>query len=193
MNTIDIKAAKTQAAVHPLIKKRWSPLSFSDQAIPDEKMQELFEAARWAASAYNEQPWEYVYAHKGTPGFDDLWNCLMGGNQPWTKKAAVLVVAIARNTFSMNGKPNNWAMHDLGMANAQLLLQAAENDIYGHLMAGFEPDKVNDLLQLSENQQPVCMGALGYLGDPEELEEAYKSRELAPRSRKEVSEFITAL
>ena len=193
MNSIEIKTADTSEGVHPLIKKRWSPLSFSDQLISEEKIQELFEASRWAASAYNEQPWEYVYAHRGTKGFEDLWNCLMGGNQPWTQKAAVLMVAIARITFTMNGKSNNWATHDVGMANAQLLLQAAENDIYGHLMAGFDPVKVKELLQLDENQEPVCMGALGYLGDPEELEEAYKSRELAPRSRREVSEFATKL
>ncbi|MEL6865291.1 MAG: nitroreductase family protein [Bacteroidota bacterium] len=193
MKSIEIKKPSVQTAIHPLIQKRWSPLSFANQSIAEAQMEELFEAASWAASAYNEQPWQYVYAHRGTEGFEQLWSCLNEGNQPWTKAASVLFAAIQSNTFSKTGKPNHWASHDLGMANAQLLLQAVHRDIYGHLMAGFDPQKLSQLLNLEEGYRPVCMGALGYLGDAEAMTGTYKTREQSPRSRKPVSTFTKRL
>ena len=192
-NTPNIKAPEVAYNIHPLIQKRWSPRSFSDQEIAPEQLNELFEAARWAASANNEQPWQYVYAFRGTPAFEQLWNCLKPGNQPWTKDAAVLIVSIERKTFAKNGNANPWSTHDVGMANAQLMLQAADRDIYGHMMAGFDAAQTAALLQLSEEQKPVCMIALGYLGEAEALEEPYKTRELAPRSRHSITEFTREL
>lgn len=187
--SIHIKIPAVQTDIHPLIKKRWSPLAFADKPISTEQMEELFEAASWAASAFNEQPWQYIYAHQGTEGFEQLWSCLSSGNQPWTKSASVLFVAAKKNTFSKNGKSNQWAAHDLGMANAQLLLQAVHRDIYGHLMAGFDNAKIKTLLNLGDNFTPICMGALGYLGEADTLEGKYKTRELSPRSRKTIQEF----
>mgnify|MGYP000341990349 CR=1 FL=1 len=177
MESLTIKKPQVNADIHPLIQKRWSPLAFADKAITDEQLKELFEAASWAASAYNEQPWEYIYANKGTEGFEKLWSCLAEGNQPWTKEASVIFVAIKKDTFALNGKPNPWAAHDLGMANAQLLLQAVHRDIYGHFMAGFDADKVRKSFDLEDKVSPVCMGVLGYLGDAANLGEAYKKRE----------------
>lgn len=193
VESINVKAAVVQTDVHPLIQKRWSALAFSEQQITDEQIEELFEAASWAASAYNEQPWHYFYARRGTDGFEQLWSCLKAGNQPWTKAASVLFVAVHTNTFAMNNMPNSCAAHDLGMANAQLLLQAVHRDIYGHLMAGFDVEKVRQLLKLGENSTPLCMGALGYLGDADSLTDAYKNREKSPRNRKPVSSFTTQL
>lgn len=193
VSTLQIKTPETEHDVHSLITKRWSPRSFSDQAIATDQLNSLFEAARWSASANNEQPWEYVYAHQGTPGFDQLWDCLMPGNQPWTQKAAVLVVAIQRNTFAKTGKTNPWATHDLGMANAQLMLQAAHQDIYGHMMAGFDASKTKEALNLSDDQRPICMIALGYLGEAEALEKPYLSRELSPRNRLSINQFTREL
>ncbi|MFT4667651.1 MAG: nitroreductase [Ulvibacter sp.] len=189
MESIKIKAAKVNTDIHPLIQERWSPLAFSNKKITEEQIEELFEAASWAASAYNEQPWEYIYAHRGTDGFEKLWSCLAEGNQPWTKEASIIFVAIKRDNFSANGNPNPWAAHDLGMANAQLLLQAIHRDIYGHFMAGFDAGSVRQSFDLEDNVSPVCMGVLGYLGEPEDLGDAYKSRELSVRSRKPLSEF----
>jgi nitroreductase len=189
MKSLKIKMPKAKTDIHPLIQKRWSPLAFADKAITDEQMEELFEAASWAASAYNEQPWEYIYAHKGTEGFEKLWSCLAEGNQPWTKSASVLLAAIHRNTFKKNGKVNLWAAHDLGMANAQLLLQAVHRDIYGHLMAGFDKERLQQVLNLPEDSISVCMGALGYLGDVDSLADNYKTREQSPRNRNHVSTF----
>ena len=191
--TPESKTPKTEAEIHPLIAKRWSPRSFSNKPITKEQMNELFEAARWAASANNEQPWEYAYAFKDTDGFEKLWNCLMPGNQPWTKQASVLVVALKRNTFAKNGNPNPWAEHDLGLANAQLFIQATHRDIYGHMMAGFDKEKTKQTLALNEDVEPVCIFALGYLGEAESLEEPYLSRELAPRNRNSVEQFTKVI
>jgi len=184
-----IKEAVTQFPVLDLIKKRWSARSYSPKAISSEDVKTILEAASWAASANNEQPWEYIYAHKGTAGFDTIWNCLMAGNQPWNKNAAVLIVALARKTVAATGNPNTYAEHDLGMANAHLLLQASAMGIYSHPMAGIDKAKLIESLKLTENQQPVCVISLGYLDDAEKLEEPFKTRELTARSRKPVSEF----
>ena len=184
---------ETKYNIHPLLEKRWSPRAFSPKPVTEEGVNEIFSGASWAPSAMNEQPWQYVYALRGTSGFDTLWDCLATGNQPWTKNAAVLFVALQRNTYEKNGRLNKLAMHDVGMANAQLLLQAGAKDIYGHLMGGFENDKVIEVLNLDENVSPVCMGALGYLGNADSLEEPYRSREKAPRTRKSLEEFVRRL
>ncbi len=192
MKNSTVKKPTTTTDIHPLLLKRWSPLSFSEQMISATQLEELFEAASWSASAFNEQPWEYIYATRGTEGFEKLWSCLLSGNQPWTKAASVLFVALQRNTFAKNGKPNPTAGHDLGMANAQLLLQAAHRDIYGHLMGGFDKAKTLELLGLSDDVSPVCMGALGYLGEADNLDSLggnYKARELNGRNRKPVTAF----
>ena len=188
-----MKEIRTKFELHPLLKKRWSPRSFSKKLIANELIEELFEAASVAASANNEQPWKYVHAVRESEGFETLWNCLLPGNQPWTKHAAVLIVALQRNTFRGKEKPNPWAMHDVGMANANLLLQAAHRDIYGHLMAGFDPEKIRQSLNLPDDETPVCMGALGYLDTAEKLDEPYRSRETADRTRNAVDSFVVRL
>lgn len=188
-----MKIAKTKFSVIDLIKNRWSNRAFDEKMISDEDLNTLFEAASWAPSANNEQPWQYIVAKRGTPAFENLWNCLMPGNQPWTKHASVLVACVARATFEVNGNANQAAMHDVGLANATLLLQATSMHIHGHIMGGFDREKLTHTLSLSENQKSVCMIALGYLGNVENLEEPFKTREMAPRQRKELGEFLTKL
>lgn len=186
----EIKAAHTQYDVAPFITNRFSPRAFSEKSISETTMNTLFEAASWAASANNEQPWAYYFAHKNTEGFDKIWSCLMEGNQPWAKNAAALVVTVARKTFERNGKNNVAAEHDLGMANATLLLQTRALDVFAHPMGGFHKDKTIEMLGLDENNVPICVLALGHLGDAEQLEEPFKSRELTPRSRKSLEKFV---
>ena len=184
---------KTAVTVHPvnqLIRERWSARSFSEKQISQKDLNTLFEAASWAASAGNEQPWEYIYTKQDTPGFDLLWDCLLPGNQPWAKNASVMVVAIARQYFAGNGKSNIAALHDTGMANAHLLLQATELEIVAHPMGGFDRDKLTQALQLKVTEAIACVIALGYLGSPDQLEEPFKARELTPRVRKPLTEFI---
>ncbi len=173
----EIKAASTQYDVASFITNRFSPRAFSAESISETVMNTLFEAASWAASANNEQPWAYYFAHKKTEGFDKISDCLMPGNQVWAKHAAALVVTVARKTFERNGSDNVAAEHDLGMANATLLLQARALDVFAHPMGGFDKIKAAEMLGLNENRLPICVLALGYLGDAEQLEEPFKSRE----------------
>jgi nitroreductase len=186
----EIKAAHTHYEVASFITERFSPRAFSEKNISETLMNTLFEAASWAASANNEQPWAYYFAHKNTEGFDKIADCLMPGNQVWAKHAAALVVTVAKKTFERNGNNNVAAEHDLGMANATLLLQARALDVFAHPMGGFDKIKAAEMLGLEENSVPICVLALGYLGNAEQLEEPFKSRELTPRSRKPLDEFV---
>lgn len=192
-NTISIKKAQTQFPVADFITDRFSPRAFSEKALTEQDMNTLFEAASWAPSANNEQPWLYFYALKGTPGFDQLTEIMMPGNQPWAKHAAALVVTVARKTFAANGNNNGAAEHDLGMANAQLMLQARSMEIFSHPIGGFSKDKAKELLGLDETYSAPCMLALGYLGEASQLEEPFLAREGTPRVRKELSAFVKAI
>ncbi|MEQ8706773.1 MAG: nitroreductase family protein [Phaeodactylibacter sp.] len=184
------KTAQTESAVHPLIKKRWSPRAFAERPINDQDLAALFEAASWAASSYNEQPWQYLYAHRADEaGFNRLLSCILEGNRAWAQGASVLVLSLAQANLARTGKPNRHYFHDTGAANTNFLLQAADMDIYGHMMGGFDFQKTVAEFDLEEGLEPVCFMALGYLGDPEQLEEPLRSREQAPRSRKSVDTF----
>lgn len=188
-----IKAPTLEFDIHPLLQKRWSPLSFSDESLSVEQLQELFEAARWAASANNEQPWQYVYALRGSDGFDKMWEGLLPGNQVWTQSAAALVVSLYRRNFQRNNQPNPWATHDVGMANAQLVLQATHKDIYTHMMAGFDREKLRQTLNLDEQVEIMAVLAMGYLGDDAQLPEKYQARERSKRQRLSIHEFTKSL
>jgi nitroreductase len=185
-----IKTANTRLPVIDLIKNRWSARAFSDQPISEEQIMTLIEAAAWAPSSMNEQPWRYRYGMKGSHIFDQMWDCLLPGNQPWAKNAATMVLCTAKTNFARNGQPNFYAMHDTGMANALLMLQATSMNIYGHIMAGFDPEKLRDTFQLGEDEVAVCLIALGYLGTPDQLEEPFRTREITPRSRMALESLI---
>ncbi|HAD11392.1 MAG TPA: nitroreductase [Saprospirales bacterium] len=185
-----IKTANTRLPVIDLIKNRWSARAFSDQPLSEEQILTLIEAAAWAPSSMNEQPWRYRYGLKGSPIFEQMWECLLPGNQPWAKNAAALLLCTAKTSFSRNGQPNFYALHDTGMANALLMLQATSMNIYGHIMAGFDPEKLRDTFQLGEDEVAVCLIALGYLGTPDQLEEPFRTREITPRSRMALESLI---
>ncbi len=187
------KSASTKHKLHSLIAQRWSPRSFdTDTPISAEDAEALFEAAGWAASSMNEQPWRYYYAHRSDEkGFQDLVNCLVEGNQIWAKNAAILIAISYRENFERNDKENATAKHDTGLANANLVLEALSRNIYAHMMGGYHKDKTIELLQM-EDESPVCFMALGYLDDPEALpNENLRDREKAKRSRKPLDEIIT--
>jgi nitroreductase len=187
------KIAQTKHQVIDLIKHRWSARSFAEKAISEKDTQTILEAGSWAASANNSQPWRYLYAHKGTEGFEKILSSLAPGNQPWAKNAAVLIAAVGIRELPDTQQKNFYYMHDTGMANSFMLLQASSMDIYGHIMAGFSKPHIAEHLALPANEEPICIIALGYLADAELLEEPYKTRELAPRSRKALEEFTTLL
>jgi nitroreductase len=184
-----IKIPQTQGPVMEALKNRWSPRSFSEKAISETDMRTILEGATWAFSAGNEQPWRYIYAHKGTALFEQLFQILAPGNQIWCRGAAVLVLTMTE-TLGGNGKENVWAQHDLGAANFALHLQANALGIYGHTLGGFDREKAKSEFELPESLLPVAMMALGYLDAPEKLPEPFLTRELAPRTRKSVGEIV---
>ncbi|MEM0998619.1 MAG: nitroreductase family protein [Bacteroidota bacterium] len=189
-DSIIAKAPHTQYPIQDLIRKRWSARAFANRPIDADTLNTLFEAATWAASSMNEQPWVYLYAHRSdSENFSRFFDCLMTGNQLWAKDAPVLVLALARKTFAKNGNPNRHALHDVGSANTTLLLEAAAHDIYGHMMGGFVMEKTVETFSLTEDYEPACFLALGYLGDPDALQEPFRERELAGRSRKPLNEI----
>jgi nitroreductase len=178
--------------MNQLIANRRSPRAFTEQLITPEDLQKIFEAGSWAFSAFNAQPWRYQYAFRGTEGFNKILSGLMPQNQAWAKNASVLIVCLIEN--EINDQPNRWAQHDLGAANATMVLQALEMGIYGHLMAGFDVNTIVNALTIdTAKQTPIVCMALGYLGSPDQLEEPLRTRETAPRSRKAVSDFAASI
>lgn len=185
------KQASPDHPIHELIARRWSPYAFADRPVSDDDLRSLFEAARWAASSYNEQPWTYILATKGERDeFDRLLSCLVEGNQGWAADAPVLALGCTSLLFTRNGKPNAAAIHDLGLASATLTLEATARGLVVHQMIGILPDKARELYLIPEGVQPVTGLAIGYAANPSTLSEKYRERDLAPRSRKPLNEFV---
>ena len=177
--------------VHALITKRWSPYSFDSRSVPDEDLRSLFEAARWAPSSYNEQPWNYIVAKKENPEeFQRLLSCLVDGNQVWAKAAPVLALGIAKLRFARNDQPNRAAIHDLGLAAGNLVVEATARGLWVHQMIGILPDKVREIYAIPEGYEPLTGIAIGYAGDPKALPEGLRDRDLARRPRKPLKEFV---
>ncbi|HAX80143.1 MAG TPA: nitroreductase [Cyanobacteria bacterium UBA11372] len=185
------KTSDTQYPIADLIKQRWSPLAFADRLVEPEKLCSVLEAAKWAASSYNEQPWSFIIATKDNQAeFARLLSCLAEGNQEWAKNAPVLMLSVAKLYFQRNGTENRHAFHDVGAAAANLAIQATALGLLIHQMAGFDVPKARELYNIPEGYDPVAAIALGYLGDPETLSERLQQREFAPRTRKPLEEFV---
>jgi nitroreductase len=189
MNTS--KQATPDHPIHELIARRWSPYAFADKPVPSDMLRSLFEAARWAASSYNEQPWSYIVATKETPAeFEKLLSCLVEGNQLWAKGAPVLALGCTSLFFKLNGKPNAAAVHDLGLASATLTFEATARGLFVHQMIGILPDRARELYRIPEGVQPLTGVAIGYVADPSTLPENLRPRDLAARTRKRLAEFV---
>lgn len=184
---------KTDHPVHELIAKRWSPYGFSDRPVSQDDLRSLFEAARWAASSYNEQPWRYIVATKEDPGeLERLLSCLVEPNQEWAKAAPVLALGVAGLRFARNDKPNGVAIHDLGLAAANLTLEATARGLVVHQMAGILPDHARELYAIPDTFQPFTALAIGYAADPAGLSDEMKQRDLGERTRRPLGEFVFA-
>ncbi len=178
-------------AIHDLLKRRWSPRAFADRPVEPDKLRRLLEAARWAPSSYNEQPWAFIVATKDQPEqLERLLSCLIEANQSWAKAAPVLMLTVAHQTFAKNNQMNRHAFHDVGLAMAQLTVQATAEGLFVHQMAGILPDKAREVFGIPADWEPVAGVAVGYLGDPNQLPERLRERELAPRTRKPLDEFV---
>jgi nitroreductase len=177
--------------IDEILQKRWSPRSFADKPLTDEQVYKLLEAARWSASFNNTQPWYFVWSHNdGSELYEKLFTCLTPRNQEWVKLAPVLMMTFTNTVFEINGQPNPWAKHDLGLAMGNLTTQASLMDIFIHHMAGFSMEKVKELFVIPENIEPVTMVAIGYLGDIHQLSEFNQKRENEIQSRKPLTELL---
>jgi nitroreductase len=185
--------AATDHPVNDLIAARWSPYAFADRPVSKQDLVSLFEAARWAPSSYNEQPWSYLVAtREDREEFARLLSCLVEGNQEWAKAAPVLALGCTSLNFTRNGQPNAAAIHDLGLASANLLVEATARGLAVHQMIGILPDRARELYQIPEGVRPLTGLAIGYAGDPAVLPEKLRDRDRARRPRKPLSAFVFA-
>lgn len=184
------KSSTFAAPVLEVIRNRRSRRAYSDKMVEPEKIKSLFEAARWAPSSLNEQPWFYVYATRDQALWNKIFDSLKEGNKVWAKNAPLLICSFARKNFIRFDSPNPSAKYDLGAANAYLSLQAAHLELNVHQLAGFDPQTITENLGVPDRYEPVIVMAIGYLGDIEGLPENLRARELAPRERFVTAEFI---
>ena len=186
------KPAVTDVALHELIRNRWSPRAFAEKPVTPEVLRSLFEAARWAPSSNNEQPWAYLVAAKDDANFAKMLGVLVEFNANWAKHAPVLALSVAHLKTQRDGKPNRVALHDVGSASAQLTFEANARGLQVHQMAGFDAEKARHTFAIPGDWEPVAAMAIGYPGDPESLPAKLRERELAPRTRKPLGEFVMA-
>lgn len=186
-----VKLADTLPTVHELLRSRWSPRAFSDRAVSNEDLRTILEAARWAASSYNEQPWRFFVARKSDGlAYDKLLHLLIPHNQAWAKNAPVLIIMAAKRTFSHNNTPNYYHLHDAGQALAHIFLQATALGLHAHGMAGYDRERARQELGIPDDYDLAAALALGYLGSPDQLSEQQRQSELAPRTRKPLGEIV---
>lgn len=187
------KPASSDYPILDVIKRRWSPRAFGERMIEPNKIRQLFEAARWSASSYNEQPWRFIVATKDDDkAFKKALDCLVEANQAWAKQAAMLIFTVTHPTFTRNGKPNRVHLHDLGLAMANLTLQATAMGLFTHQMAGVDLEKVRKTYGIPEGFEPHTACAVGYAGDPETLPDPLKKAELEERTRKPLTDLVFA-
>jgi nitroreductase len=182
--------ATTDAALISPLMQRWSPRAYDPTAVVDPVvLRTILEAARWAPSANNVQPWRFVVARRGSDAFATVHNALRGFNQAWADSAAVLIVNLAE-TIDESGSARPWARYDLGQAVAHLTVQAQYEGLHTHQMGGFDAARIHDVFGLGERLEVVSITAVGVLGDAAALPDALRERELAPRLRKPLEELV---
>ncbi len=185
------KHAKPDHPIQESLASRWSPYGFDGKTVSGSDLCSLFEAARWAASAFNEQPWSFIAATRDdTDAFDRLLSCLVEPNQAWARNAGALAISVVSRTFSRNGKPNSVALHDIGLAVGNLTFEATARGLHVHQMAGILPDRVRELYAVPEGHDPVTGIAVGYAADPAGLSGDLRQRDEATRERKSLREFV---
>jgi len=185
------KPAPAQHHIHDLLRQRWSPRAFSEKPVNPDILRSLFEAARWAPSSNNEQPWAFLVATKDDPqNFAKMLSTLVEFNQTWAKHVPVLAIAVSELAFARTGKPNRNAFYDTGAAVADLSLEATSRGLFVHQMAGFDPHKAIELFEIPSGWEPIAAFVIGYPGDPESLPDTLRQREIAPRERKPIGSFV---
>lgn len=184
------KPAHTKYGIHSLLKKRWSPRAFSDKPVETEKLQRIFEAASWAPSSFNEQPWRFIVGIKGNPSYDKLFKALLPFNQGWAHSAPVLVFILSKKTSGFDGSPNNVHRYDGGQAAAYLTFQATEEGLYVHQMGGIDRQQGRASFDIPEDYAILTGAAIGYKGHPEILPADLHDEEKADRDRKSLDKLV---
>lgn len=177
--------------LHELLRARWSPVAFSERLVPRETLLSVLEAARWAPSAYNAQPWHIILATRDDAAeFERLAQCMVEPNQRWARHAPVLMLLVAERNYAHNNQPNAHYWYDTGQAAAHLTVEATAAGLVVHQMAGFVPAQARTTYAIPDTHEPAAMLALGYPGDPVELPEDLQKRDAAPRQRKPLASFV---
>jgi nitroreductase len=178
-------------SIHSLIAGRRSILAFASTSVEPETLASLMEAARWAPSSMNAQPWSFIVARKlNNPDFDRLLGCLVEFNVQWAQNAPVLLLAIARLTFESTGESNRHAFHDVGHAMANLTFQAMMSGLVVHQIAGFDVEKARREFSIPQDHEPIAAAAIGYPGNSADLPEKLRKRDASPRKRKPLANFV---
>ena len=188
------KLPTTMQPIHELIKHRWSPVGFDhERDIERETLLSILEAARWAASSFNLQPWRFIVApRQNSQEFQKVFSVLREGNQTWARHAAVLMIAVTQR-LRETAAPNRHAFHDLGLAVSQMVLQALDHGVYAHQMAGIYPEKAREIYQIPDEFEPFTAIALGYRAkNLDHLGDGQREREAAPRQRNTLKEIVFA-
>lgn len=185
----NIVTRKSHHTVDSIFTNRWSPYAFTGEEISDQKLMSLFEAARWAPSSYNGQPWRFVYAKRNSKHWNGLFNLMVDFNQQWTKNASALVVIVSRKNFEFNNEPSVTHSFDTGAAWQNIALQASLMGLAAHGMSGFDYDRARKELHIPDDYQVEAMFAVGVPGNVENLPADFQARNV-PSDRKKVEEFV---
>jgi nitroreductase len=184
------KQAQSQHPIHELIAARWSPYGFDARELTRQDLAALFEAARWAPSSYNAQPWRYIAAVRGEPAFARILQCLWDANQAWARYAPLLALGLVQTGFAHNGQPNAAAEHDLGLASATLSLEASARGIAVHQMIGLHGERVIEEFAVPAGFKPLTALAIGYPGTPPGLAAEILARDTRARERLPLNAFV---
>lgn len=184
------KKVKTTLPINQLSLNRWSPRSFENKTIDKEKLMAIFESARWAGSAFNEQPWRFIIGFNGDKTFNKIFDTLIEFNQSWAKNASVLVLNIYKTHYSHNDTLNNEAIYDLGQAVGTYCLEAVNQDLVAHQITGFDATKTNSIFQLEDDYLSMSVTALGHLAKPDDLPAELFKVELQNRMRKPLNKLV---
>ena len=181
--------------INKAIKERWSPKAFSEKAVSKKMIELLFEAARRAPSARNEQPWQYYFVERSNKNiFGDILGLLTGINPDWAKESQLFIISVMKKNYDYKNKPNGKALHDIGAANVSIAIQAAEMGLQVHQMGGFDKEKTSEYLKLDpEKFEPVTVFAVGFPDDEREQTTELIQRKKQSESRKEIGEFVFKL
>ncbi len=176
--------------VHKLITDRWSPVAFDDRSLEADQVHLLFEAAKWAPSARNAQPWRFIFVTKEMPDYKVFLDLMTEANQVWASTAPLFVMPLAQVISQYKNRPSRLAFYETGMAVGNLLLQATAMGLMVHQIGGYDVERAKEALAIPTRYEPMTIMAIGYKGDRAKLPKDVAAREDKERTRMDISEFL---